>query len=111
MSREIDFSKPLSEEEAAYVADRPWISQDADLQGVEIVEDETEEIAETEPEAEIEEIEAEEIVEDETEEVAPYEEWDFAELKAEAESRGLAKSGSKENIIDRLKEDDESSEA
>lgn len=37
MARKIDFSKPLTEDEQAYVADRPWLVQDAILNGEEIL--------------------------------------------------------------------------
>lgn len=33
MARQIDFDQPLSEEDAAYVAQRPWLKRDAELQG------------------------------------------------------------------------------
>lgn len=37
----------------------------------------------------------------------PYEDWSKAELAEEAENRGLAKSGTKEELVARLQEDDE----
>jgi hypothetical protein len=33
MTREIDFSEPLDEADEAYVRDRPWLIQDAELRG------------------------------------------------------------------------------
>lgn len=36
MARKIDFSKPLSAEDQAYVTDRPWLLQDARLRGEDI---------------------------------------------------------------------------
>jgi len=36
MSREIDFSKPLDEDEAQYVAERPWLRREAEFQGIEV---------------------------------------------------------------------------
>lgn len=36
MSREIDFSKPLDEDEAQYVAERPWLRREAEFQGLEV---------------------------------------------------------------------------
>lgn len=36
MSRDIDLNKPLTEDEAIYVRQRPWIIQDAQLQGIDI---------------------------------------------------------------------------
>ena len=37
MARQIDFSKPLNADEQAYVADRPWLVQNALLNGEEVV--------------------------------------------------------------------------
>lgn len=45
----------------------------------------------------------------EDEEVEPYEEWVKDDLIAEAENRGLPKSGTKDDLIDRLKADDNQS--
>lgn len=103
MARQIDFSKPLSAEEAAYAADRPWLLLDAELSGIEfsredefVVEgDET--AAETEGDAPA----AEEDGEPE-----PYEAWEYSELKAEAKARQLTSSGSKEQLVARLTESD-----
>lgn len=39
MARKIDFSKPLSPEELAYVNDRPWLIKDAELRGEGIISD------------------------------------------------------------------------
>lgn len=36
MARKIDFSKVLSDEDLAYVQDRPWIMQDLELSGIEL---------------------------------------------------------------------------
>lgn len=36
MSRNIDFNKPLSEEDAKYVQDRPWMKADAEIAGITI---------------------------------------------------------------------------
>lgn len=117
MSREIDFSKPLSEEDLAYVADRPWLKQDAELSGLSVEGGAAPEADEDEvaPEEESVEDEADEDDEDESEdeaeadedEVATYEEWSFAELKEEAEKRNLSKAGSKEQLVERLEASDE----
>lgn len=132
MARDIDLSKPLSEDDAAYVADRPWILEDARLRGIEITyegdapEDEDAEAQARQAEEDLEtqrlaaaqeqidnSDESEESEEDDTEEddeeddeVPGYDEWDYADLKAEAGNRGLSKSGSKEQLIERLTEND-----
>jgi hypothetical protein len=36
MSRAIDFSEPLSEADAQYVQDRPWMLADAEMRGIEV---------------------------------------------------------------------------
>lgn len=36
MSRKIDFTQPLDADDAAFVADRPWLIQDAELAGIEV---------------------------------------------------------------------------
>ena len=36
MSKKIDFSAPLSEEDEAYVAERPWLRIDAELSGFDL---------------------------------------------------------------------------
>lgn len=36
MSRQIDFTQPLDAADAAFVADRPWLIQDAELAGIEV---------------------------------------------------------------------------
>jgi len=36
MAKTIDFTQPLSAEDAAYAQDRPWLLQDAELNGIEI---------------------------------------------------------------------------
>lgn len=42
-----------------------------------------------------------------TEELPPYEEWSLKELQTEASSRGLVKTGKKEELVARLIENDE----
>jgi hypothetical protein len=36
MSKEINFHEPLSEADTQYVKDRPWLIQDAELNGIEV---------------------------------------------------------------------------
>lgn len=127
MSKQIDFSQPLSEEDAAYVADRPWLRKDAELSGFDVhdesdfvVDDEDgnddpdgfddgedgdqgdadDETGDDESGEEGEEDDSDE------EETAPYADWDYADLKEEAGNRGLSKSGSKEQLIERLESND-----
>lgn len=40
MTRTIDFSKPLTEDEQRYVSERPWLLKDAHLRGEDIILDE-----------------------------------------------------------------------
>lgn len=129
MTRDIDFTKPLDEDEKAYVADRPWLLQDARLRGEDIIEEEdfyldddtddtddtgdtgtgdegnTEDDSSDDSNSEDDESEEEDEIEDE--EVAPYEEWEYSALQEEAKSRDLSGKGSKEQLINRLKENDE----
>ena len=119
MSKKIDFSKPLSEEDEAYVAERPWLRVDAELSGFDLSDEtdfsvdggvdegsenpdgfEPEDAASDESDEENEEGEGDE------DEVAPYSEWDYQELKAEAKRRYLSAAGSKEQLVDRLTEND-----
>ena len=129
MSKQIDFSQPLSEEDAAYVADRPWLAKDAELSGFEVrdeddffvddpdagsepdgFEDEDKSDDDSDDENSDSDEDDEEEDESEEDEAAPYSEWEYADLKAEAGNRGLAKSGSKEQLIERLEENDSASE-
>lgn len=142
MTRKIDFSQPLDADEEQYVKDRPWLIQDAELQGLEVrfesEEDSTLDLdddaagAADEDESNDDGTGADESGEDEpqedesgddetddetdeggeedesTDEVAPYAEWDYADLKTEAGTRGLKQNGSKEQLIERLEENDAS---
>lgn len=125
MSKQIDFSKPLSEEDEAYAADRPWLLRDAELSGYDVrgdndfrVEnaDEGQDPDGFEDHDEDEESEDEESDESEDEgegdedEVAPYTEWEFAALQTEAKRRELNAKGSKEQLIERLEQDDASAQ-
>jgi len=120
VARQIDFSKPLNPDEAEYVLHRPWLIQDAELQGIEIryesdefetegqEESEEEDLDESDAEEDVEDEEdAEEDVEDESD---GYDDLDYEELKALAKSRSLSASGSRQKIADRLRAADEVSE-
>lgn len=89
MARDIDFSEPLDADDLAYIKDRPWLVQEAALQGVELVEGNT----------------AVALDEDDS-----YENWTVAELKAELKERDLAVDGNKSELIARLEEADEAEE-
>jgi hypothetical protein len=122
MSKKIDFSQPLSEEDEAYVADRPWLRKDAELSGFDVrgesdfvVDDEdgdqdpdgfTDEDGDQGDAEDESDEESEEEGEDGEEDAAPYAEWDYADLKEEAGNRGLSKAGSKEQLIERLEAND-----
>lgn len=137
MGRKIDFSKPLTADEAAFVADRPWLRTDAELQGFDVTledddfivddnegSDQSEGADDTGSEGEDESAgddadtdtgetgESEDEAEGDAEsEVLPYDQWEYADLKAEAKDRGLTATGSKEQLIERLTEDDKTAEA
>lgn len=119
MGRKIDFSKPLTADEAAYVADRPWLRTDAELQGFEVTLEDDEFILEDgaqpddtssdgsgEDTGEGEDVGEGSDDEDGEDEAEPYDVWAYADLKAEAKSRGISASGSKEQLVERLNEND-----
>ena len=88
MARQIDFSKKLTADEEQYVADRPWLRQDAELQGFDLA-------ASADDEFEVE---------------GGYAEWTVDQLKEELGNRELSKGGSKPELISRLEEDDTANE-
>lgn len=118
MTREIDFTKPLNSDELLYVRDRPWLKQEAELQGYTIQSEDDEFVVEDgdaeravdpnlamvqdyqTPEEADGDDEAEELPDD-------YNEWTVEQLKAELKQRELPVSGSKEQLVDRLSESDE----
>lgn len=113
MARKIDFTKPLDEFEKAYVADRPWLLVDARLRGEDIIDPDDEFTVDDDSDEDSSDDSAgdesnEDGEADDEDEVAPYTEWDYQALKDEAEGRGLAKNGSKEQLIQRLEENDAS---
>lgn len=107
MTRNIDFSQPLDEDEQLYVADRPWLLQDARLRGEDIINDD-EFVVEDEDAEDTSGEEPEGDEGDEEDGIAPYIEWDYADLKNEAKRRELSQAGSKEQLITRLEQDDDS---
>ena len=130
MSKKIDFSKPLSEEDEAYVAERPWLRVDAELSGFDLSEetdfsvddgDDPDEDPDgfdggdgdgegEDSDGDSDEDESDEGEEGDEDEVAPYAEWEFPALQAEAKSRNLNAKGSKEQLIERLEQDDASAQ-
>ena len=50
MTRNIDFTKPLSDDELDYVNDRPWLLQDLELSGLDLITQDDVEDAEEAPE-------------------------------------------------------------
>lgn len=129
MSKKIDFSKPLSEEDEAYVAERPWLRVDAELSGFDLSDEtdfsvdgneeeggenpdgfESEDGEGGDADSEEDESDEENEGEGDEDEVAPYAEWDYQELKTEAKRRELSASGSKEQLIERLEQDDASAQ-
>lgn len=94
MARNIDFDGPLSQEDLDYIAQRPWLSDEAKLRGVELVVGETTE-------------EDGETTEDDEDELS-YEDMTVAQLKDELKERELSTDGNKADLIARLEGDDES---
>lgn len=104
MARKIDFTKPLSDDDLAYVADRPWIMQDLELSGVKIPDG-------TEPE---------DTEDEDDEEEVDYNDFSVEELKAEIATRNeereeadeikVAGKGNKADLIAALSADDEAEE-
>lgn len=103
MARNIDFSKPLTADEAEYVSHRPWLLQDAERQGIEVQYEsdnfETEDAADdttlwdddqagNSDDAEEEEPEEEEPEEDDTEEGSEDEELEDEEDEEVEETDG-----------------------
>jgi len=91
MSKKIDFSKPLTEDEVLYIADRPWIVQDLEMSGIELT-----------FESDLEEETDEE--EEQTFEALDWDALEYPDLKAAATERGLDATGKKEDIKARLVE-------
>lgn len=102
MSRSIDLSQPLSAEEMEYVNNRPWLKKEAELQGITITAADDEFVVDETSDA------GDGGVEDDEEEAESYEDMGVEALREELGRRGLVKSGSKEQLIARLEEDDES---
>src|SRR5690349_14579340 len=112
MSRIIDFSKPLSADDAQYVADRPWLARDAELAGFEVQYDDdftvetsdnendapsgiNPEDADLQRRAEEAASEEEDDEEDDEDEGDGLDDLSYDELKEEAGNRELSKAGSK----------------
>jgi hypothetical protein len=130
MSKKIDFSAPLSDEDEAYLAERPWLRTDAELSGFDLSDETDFSVDEDEDDenpdgfddggddgsegdaddSDEDESDEEDEGEGDEDEVAPYAEWEYAALKEEAGSRNLSKSGSKEQLIERLEQDDASAQ-
>lgn len=100
MAREIDLTKPLSEEDAAYVSQRPWLQAEITL-----MERNGELEYDLHPAAPAVEEEEEESEDEET-----YDDLTVAQLKEDLKSRDLSVEGNKATLIARLIEDDESPE-
>ena len=113
MSRKIDTSNPksLSVEDRKYLQDRGRLPAglkpvtDADLANAGNLIDETEstgDVGGSQPDSDLV------STDDEGGEEVAYEDMDKDDLKAECQERGLPVSGNKQDLIDRLIEDDES---
>lgn len=113
MSRQIDLSKVLDEDEAQYLRHRPWLIRDAELSGVEIKwpdSEFSEEDAETGAESDEQESEEEEV---------DYSDLTVPELKAEIDARNDGRedddkiapaSSKKDDLVAALEADDEDDE-
>lgn len=100
MAREVDFENP-SNDDLIYLQSRSWLIEEAQLLGVEGLQDKVDAFAR----GEVEEEETDEDGDDKT-----YAEATVEELKAELKSRGLETSGKKDELIARLEADDEEEE-
>lgn len=125
MARELDLTN-LTDEDIPYIAQRPWLIHEAELLGVEDVQERVDaylhpetlpfsgpefpgvevlpaEGAASTPNAPQTEEEANVLEDDEEDD---YEDWKVAELKAELTERGLPSSGVHADLVARLREDD-----
>jgi hypothetical protein len=98
MARDIDFSKPLDENDIHYLRQRSWLVDEAELQGFDAIRKQV-------ADGVVEEEEEDDDQSDESDEIV-YSEASVAELKAELERRELPTSGNKPELIARLEEDD-----
>lgn len=103
MAREIDFSKPLDEDDIHYLRARTWLVDEAELQGFSIRDQVHNGLSEQDSDEESGN-------EEQGEEEIDYSEASVAELKAELERRNLPVGGNKPELIARLEEDDANSE-
>lgn len=93
MTREIDFSAALSADDEQYIADRPWLLDEAERQGIEIVREGDEFLDGSETE------------DDESEEIEDlYGPLDYQELKDIAKGFGIETKGNKEQLLTRVRE-------
>jgi hypothetical protein len=120
MARTIDWSQELSEEEVQYLVQRPWLAQQARVQGHELPDlyyelSKTKAPAHTQPQPLVDlddqepdptgpNLDAED--EEEDDEVA-YGDLTVEQLKEELHTRELPVSGNKDELIARLEADDE----
>lgn len=109
MSRKIDYSKPLSEEEIQYIKDRPWMIGDAqrlgfnlDLDGGEPSPSEVESEDETGEDEELDEAAEAEPEEDDW----SYDDLTKAELKAEIDARNAELDEDDQIVPEGSKKDD-----
>lgn len=106
MSREIDFDKSLSDDDLQYLSQRPWLAEQAERQGYEGVKDLVKESVEVTDEGgtfvSVGSI-AQNDVQDHPDN---YEDMTNAELSAELERRDLPHSGTKAELVERLRESD-----
>jgi len=105
MSRNVDLTKPLDEDEAAYLRSRPWLIRDAELQGLEI----------QWPGSEGESDASEDPEDDEDDEI-DYNDLTIPKLKAEIDARNegreedamiVPESDKKADLVAALEADDE----
>lgn len=116
MSKNVDFSNTLSEDDAQYLRHRPWLVRDAELSGITIkwpgeADDESSQDEQT--------VSAEGS--DDEEDEVDYHDLSVAALKAEIEARNedreeddqieVSKGAKKDDLIAALEADDESDES
>lgn len=106
MSRNIDFSRPLSKDDAKYVADRPWLIDEAKQVGYDVrYAKGATPVKEPEP---VEPEEAEEDVEESEgeQEDVDYESMTIQQLKDEIESRNEERDEDDQIVVDGTKKQD-----
>lgn len=116
MARDIDLSKSsFSKEEIEYIAQRPWLADEAALQGntkiAELLDERAYKLQSGEQQPEFVDVAEEgnppaDAPADLEDDYDDESEWSYKDLQTEAKGRELPASGSREEIVARLREND-----